>query len=62
MASTPAIRRVQLSSNEIFTSGALAVARSVRDKKDLEVRVTVTVKEAGARVPRSSVRLPWVGV
>lgn len=36
LASTPAIRKVQLNSNEIGTSGALAVARSVQDKKDLQ--------------------------
>lgn len=32
-----AIRRVQLSTNEIGTSGALAVGRSLQDKQDLQV-------------------------
>lgn len=33
-----AIRTVQLSTNEIGTSGALAVARSLQDKEELQVQ------------------------
>lgn len=38
LAPARVIRKVQLSTNEIGTSGALAVGRSLQDKKDLEVR------------------------
>lgn len=37
LRSTPAIRKVQLNTNEIGTSGALAVARSLQGMKQLQV-------------------------